>query len=105
MYKLRIKQSSFLFSFAQIRKYSTFPEDVVKGNFCFSNADTHKLEILKVGKDKSGVYMWTNNLNGQRYIGGSIHLRRRFLEYFNTLLRDSSMVICAALLKHGYSKF
>ncbi|ABU49438.1 orf1 protein (mitochondrion) [Parastagonospora nodorum SN15] len=105
--KLHIKQSSFLFNFVQIRKYSTSSEDNVKSELCFSNADTHKLEILKAGKDKSGVYMWTNNLNGQRYVGSSIHLRRRFLEYFNTntLLRDSSMVICAALLKHGYSQF
>ena len=107
MGKIHIKQSSFLFNFVQIRKYSTSSEDDVKGDFCFSNADTHRLEILKAGKDKSGVYMWTNNLNGQRYIGSSIHIRRRFLEYFNTniLLRDNSMVISAALLKYGYSNF
>lgn len=105
MGKLHIKQSSFLFNFVQIRKYSISSEDGVKGDFCFSNADTYKLEIIKAGKDKSGVYMWTNNLNGQRYIGSSIHLRCRFLEYFNTntLLRDNSMIICAALLKYGYS--
>lgn len=55
--KLNIKQSSFLFNFVQIRKYSTSSENNVKSEFCFSNADTHKLEILKAGKDKSGVYM------------------------------------------------
>jgi len=41
----------------QIRKYSYSSKDNVKGKFCFSNADTHRLEILKAGKDKSGVYM------------------------------------------------
>jgi len=55
--KLNIKQSSFLFNFVQIRKYSTCSEDNVKSELCFSNADTHKLDIIKAGKDKSGVYM------------------------------------------------
>jgi len=110
MAKTHIKQSSFLFNPVQIRKYSTSSDDNTlpggEGSFCFSNADTNKLEILKAGKDKSGIYMWTNNLNGKRYVGSSVHLRRRFLEYYsaNILLRDSSMVICAALLKYGYSK-
>jgi len=91
----------------QIRKYSTSSDDNTLGNLCFSNADTHRLEIIKAGKDKCGVYMWTNNLNGKKYVGSSIHLRRRFLEYFNTnyLLREYSMIICAALLKYGYSNF
>lgn len=52
-----IKQSSFLFNFVQIRKYSTSSDDNTLGNLCFSNADTHRLEIIKAGKDKCGVYM------------------------------------------------
>lgn len=72
----------------QVKKYIHSSEDNEK--VYFSNANTDKLEILKAGKDKSGLYMWTNNLTGKRYIGSSIDLRRRFLEYFNTntLLRD-----------------
>ncbi len=51
--------------------------------------------------------MWINKLNGNIYIESYTHLKHRFLEYFNTnyLLRESSMVICTALLKHGYSQF
>lgn len=51
--------------------------------------------------------MWINKLNGKRYIGSSLNLRRRLLEYFNTnrLLISDSMQINRALLKYGYSNF
>jgi len=46
-------------------------------------------------------------LNGKKYVGSSVNLRKRFLQYYNTkyLERNSSMLICRALLKHGYSNF
>lgn len=71
----------------------------------FLNADLDKPDLIKTDKNKSGVYMWKNNLNGKRYVGSTINLRRRFLEYYNSkvLLRNSDMVICSALLKYGYS--
>jgi hypothetical protein len=73
----------------------------------YDNADTDKLRILSENKGKIGVYMWINLETGKRYIGSSVDLKRRFLEYFNVnrLLRDSSMTINRALLKYGYSKF
>lgn len=73
----------------------------------FFNADTDKLKILKASKGKSGIYMWTNKLNGKKYIGSSVNLRRRPMEYYNTnrLLIGTSMPINIALLKHGYSNF
>lgn len=51
--------------------------------------------------------MWTNNLNGKSYIGSSLNLKRRLLEYYNInrLLLITSMPICRALLKYGYSNF
>lgn len=51
--------------------------------------------------------MWTNLVNNKRYIGSSVYLKRRLLEYFNVnrLLRSPSMIINLALLKRGYSKF
>lgn len=41
------------------------------------------------------------------YIGSSVNLRRRFLQYYNVnyLERNNSMIICRALLKYGYSNF
>lgn len=51
--------------------------------------------------------MWINKLNGKKYIGSSVNLRRRLLEYYNVnrLLPQKSMPICIALLKHGYLNF
>ena len=51
--------------------------------------------------------MWKNNINNQKYIGSSENLRARFQKYFNQnhLLENTSMNICKALIKHGYSKF
>lgn len=51
--------------------------------------------------------MWTNKLNGKRYVGSSVNLRRRLLEYYNVnrLLNDNSMPINLALLKYGYQNF
>ena len=48
-----------------------------------------------------------NFKNDKRYIGSSDNLNRRFSEYFNTnyLLKRNYMIICCALLKHGYSNF
>lgn len=57
----------------------------------YSNSDTQKVQILQENKGKSGIYRWTNLENGKSYIGSSINLYRRFLEYFNTkyLLRKT----------------
>lgn len=73
----------------------------------FSDADQDKLDILKYIKGKSGIYMWTNKLNGKKYVGSSVDLRRRLLEYYNVnrLLNETSMPINIALLKYGYHNF
>uniref|UniRef100_UPI0030E3C8D0 hypothetical protein n=1 Tax=Dematophora necatrix TaxID=2751867 RepID=UPI0030E3C8D0 len=51
--------------------------------------------------------MWTNKLNGKKYVGSSVDLRRRLLEYYNIkrLINEKSMPINIALLKYGYSEF
>ena len=73
----------------------------------YSNAAADKSRVLKENKGKSGVYLWTNLINGKSYIGSSDNLRRRLNNYFNTnhLLINDCMYICRALLKHGYSNF
>jgi len=49
--------------------------------------------------------MWIFLMNNKNYIGSSVNLNRRFIEYFNInrLLRYSSMAINKALLKYVYS--
>ncbi|AKQ53318.1 GIY endonuclease (mitochondrion) [Sclerotinia sclerotiorum 1980 UF-70] len=73
----------------------------------YNNADVEKFRILKDNNGKSGVYCWVNKVNGSKYVGSSKNLYRRFLQYFNTgyLLKLENIVICRALLKHGYSMF
>ena len=74
----------------------------------YPNSDTCKEKILSENKNKSGIYMWTNNINNKRYIGSSENLRIRFIQYFNinSLIRDNCMQICRALKKkHGYENF
>lgn len=73
----------------------------------YLNADTQKKDIIQQNRNKSGVYQWINNTNGNSYIGSSINLNKRLLEYFNTryLLRKNYMTICKALVKYGYSEF
>jgi len=49
------------------------------------------------------VYRITNLLTGKSYIGSSIDLGRRFMNYYsvNSLLKATGMAICRALLKYG----
>ncbi len=51
--------------------------------------------------------MWSNKLNSKKYVGSSVSLNRRLLEYYNVnrLLNEKSMPINIALLKYGYSNF
>ena len=73
----------------------------------FLDADKDKLDILNHIKGKSGIYMWTNKLNSKKYVGSSMDLKRRLLEYYNVnrLLNENSMPINVALLKYGYHNF
>ena len=63
--------------------------------------------MLKENKGKSGVYLWINNINGNKYVGSSVNLSIRLVRYYNTkyLLKYFQMNICKALLKYGYSNF
>jgi len=73
----------------------------------FSDADIDKLNILKYVKGKSGIYMWTNKLNGKKYVGSSVAVSRRLFKYYNVnrILNEKSMPVNVALLKYGYTNF
>lgn len=100
-----------MFSVRQIgiRSYSTSSNSSTDftGKVVFSDADKDKLDILNYVKGKTGIYMWINKLNGKKYVGSSVNLRRRLLEYYNVnrLLNEKSMPINVALLKYGYHNF
>ena len=95
-----------------VRAFSTSKSDGSSstdssGLAVFSDADKNKLDILKYIKGKAGIYMWINKLNGKKYVGSSVDLRRRLLEYYNVnrLLKEKTMPINVALLKYGYTNF
>ena len=92
-----------------IRAYSTSSNSYTDylGLTVFTDADKNKLDILNYVKGKAGIYMWINKLNGKKYVGSSVNLRCRLLEYYNVnrLLNENSMPINVALLKYGYHNF
>lgn len=75
---------------------------------CYTNADTQKELLLNDNKSKAGVYCWTRLDSEKKYVGSSVDLYRRFMQYYNikyiTRAAKSSL-ICKALLKYGYSSF
>lgn len=74
----------------------------------YANSDTQKEFILNDNKGKAGVYCWINIESGKKYVGSSVDLYRRFMQYYNIkyITRASkSSLICRALLKYGYSSF
>lgn len=90
----------------QRRYYTTGPSNNVPITV-YSNAFVDKDRKLRENKGKSGIYRWINLNNGRSYVGSSVHLKERFISYYNkNHLRDNySMLICRALIKHGYSSF
>jgi group I intron endonuclease len=78
-----------------INKYNNFKQD--------------RNRILREQKDKTGVYLFLNNINGHIYIGSSIHLAARMKNYLNTAFLKSkqniNMPIIKALLKYDQTNF
>lgn len=100
-------ESAIQKSFSTSTKGVDAPSSPVKR---YKNADLEKLQILQENKDKAGVYMWKNLLNGCTYIGSSRNLGNRMKGYFSLTflertLKKGSSIISASLLKNGYSHF
>ena len=84
-------------------KKKTFP--VVTYNKTFED----KSKINNDNKGKSGIYCF-NKVTGNSYVGSSISLSRRFINYyslscFEKNISKGSSAIHRALLKYGYSIF
>lgn len=104
-----------VYNYIKVRAYSTSsPKDTKNSNIdqfipaaIYEDAFTMKKEILKDNAGKVGIYMFTNKLTGDIYVGQSIDLRKRFLNYFNLsyLSRRNELIISRAIIKYGYSNF
>ena len=72
----------------------------------YSDADSEKVQILADNRKKVGVYIWVNNVNGNKYVGSSVSLSVRMYTYYSLRsLAKSNRPIDRALLKYGFSKF
>jgi hypothetical protein len=72
----------------------------------YNNADTDKVKILSDNLNKTGVYRWTNKINGKTYVGSAINLGKRLGNYYSyIIISKEKRTISRALLKHGYSNF
>jgi group I intron endonuclease len=76
----------------------------------YINVDTQRREILAENKGKSGIYKWTNKINGKTYIGSAINIPERLCHYYSkkhmeTQLKMGRSAIFSGILKHGIAKF
>ncbi len=95
-----------------MRTYSTLPINLLDNNNInyvkkYEDAFDMKKNILKENKGKSGIYMLTNKLTNDIYIGQSNDISKRFKNYFNLsyIKSKSTFIITRTLIKYGYSNF
>lgn len=83
------------------------PLDKDKNIKVYNDVGSSKKIILDENKGKSGIYMFTNKLTKDIYVGQSKNLYNRFRNYLNPayLKRLSNSRINRAVLKYGYSNF
>jgi len=98
--------------FIPIRTYITLTKNQLKYddiNYVkvYENILDMKKDILNENDGKSGIYMLTNKITKEIYIGQSINLSNRFKNYLNLsyIKSKDSFRISKALIKYGYSKF
>jgi group I intron endonuclease len=98
--------------FKLVRSYSTLSSKSLKNKNIdyikvYENAFDMRKNILNENKGKSGIYMITNKITKDIYIGQSKNISNRFKNYFNLsyIKSKDSYIINRALLKYGYSNF
>jgi len=98
--------------FIPVRTYTTLPgnhleNDDVNYTKVYENAFDMRKDFLNENKGKSGIYMITNKLTNDIYIGQSIDISKRFKKYFNLsyIKSKDNLIISRALIKYGYSNF
>jgi len=95
-----------------IRTYTTSSCNPLYNNYTdyikiYENAFDMIKDIIKENKGKSGIYMLTNQLTNDIYIGQSSDISKRFKNYFNLsyIKSKGNFIISRALIKYGYSNF
>jgi len=76
----------------------------------YDNIKSDKNRILQENKNKSGIYCFTNLIDGKKYIGSAVKITRRLRKYFSISsieyeLSKGRSHIYSAILKHGLDNF
>lgn len=61
--------------------------------------------LLKEYKNKSGIYLIHNNINGKKYIGSGMDLSKRLATYYFPSRLCDGRYISNSLLKYGHNSF
>lgn len=74
--------------YISLRSYNTLSGNPLDNNDInqikiYGDAYDMRKDILKENKGKSGIYMLTNKLTNDNYIGQSVNISKRFRNYFN----------------------
>jgi hypothetical protein len=95
-----------------IRTYTTLLGNPLYNDYTnyikvYENAFDNRKDILKENKGKSVIYILTNKLINDLYIGQSTDISKRFKNYFNIryIKSKGSFIINRALIKYGYYNF
>lgn len=94
-----------------MRTYTTLSNNSSLNNISFvkkyENAYSTRKEIYKENLGKSGIYMFTNKLTNDIYVGQSKDLSKRFKNYFNLsyIKSKENLKISKAIIKYGYLNF
>ena len=75
----------------------------------YNNFKNDRSKIIKENKNKKGIYLLVNLINGNFYIGSSINLSNRMQNYLNIKYLNTNsnknMPIIKSLLKYGHDNF
>ena len=78
MYSSSNRNTAFiqLLGISSCRTFSTnsLSENNIKPVVVYSNADTQKLDLLQMNKNKSGIYHWVNKETRNSYVGYAMNL-------------------------------
>lgn len=69
------------------------------------NLSNDKEFILKEFKNKSGIYLIHNNVNGKQYIGSGLDLSKRLATYYFPSRLSDNRYISNSILKYGHLNF
>lgn len=95
------------YSFPNTSRSRVLAQNLGKNPIFYEDSYNLKKQILMENKGKSGIYMWTNKITGDIYIGQAVDLANRLKRYYNDnyLEKNKSFLISRALMKYGVSSF